>query len=66
MSVHPIRFVLNGLPHQAAGVDPHLSLLQYLREELRLTGTKEGCAEGDDSRTVEALEADLDLAQRQA
>ena len=47
MSVHPIRFVLNGVPHQAAGVDPHVSLLQYLREELRLTGTKEGCAEGD-------------------
>ena len=43
----PIRFVLNGVPHEAAGVDPHVSLLQYLREDLRLTGTKEGCAEGD-------------------
>ena len=47
MDSHPIRFVLNGRPVSAAGVDPHLSLLQYLREELRLTGTKEGCAEGD-------------------
>ena len=47
MQPQPIRFVLNGVPHQAAGVDPHASLLQYLREQLHLTGTKEGCAEGD-------------------
>ncbi len=47
MQPQPIRFVLNGVPHQAAGVDPHVSLLQYLREQLHLTGTKEGCAEGD-------------------
>ena len=47
MQPQPIRFVLNGTPHQAAGVDPHVSLLQYLREQLHLTGTKEGCAEGD-------------------
>ena len=47
MNQTPIRFLLNGKLHEAAGVDPHVSLLQYLREELRLTGTKEGCAEGD-------------------
>ena len=47
MPSQPIRFILNGVPHQAAGVDPHTSLLQYLREQLHLTGTKEGCAEGD-------------------
>jgi len=47
MAQTPIRFLLNGNLHEAAGVDPHVSLLQYLREELRLTGTKEGCAEGD-------------------
>ena len=47
MSAHTIRFILNGKPVCAAGVDPHVSLLQYLREALRLTGTKEGCAEGD-------------------
>ena len=47
MDSQPVRFILNGRLVSAAGVDPHVSLLQYLREELRLTGTKEGCAEGD-------------------
>ena len=47
MQPQPIRFVVNGTPHHVAGVDPHTSLLQYLREQLHLTGTKEGCAEGD-------------------
>jgi xanthine dehydrogenase small subunit len=43
----PIRFLLNGSPHQVRDVDPHTSVLAYLREHLFLTGTKEGCAEGD-------------------
>jgi xanthine dehydrogenase small subunit len=42
-----LSFVLNGQPVQVRGGDPAATLLAYLRRERRLTGTKEGCAEGD-------------------
>lgn len=42
-----IRFVVNGTPVAVSGVPPTLTLLQWLRYERRLVGTKEGCAEGD-------------------
>jgi xanthine dehydrogenase small subunit len=42
-----IRFVLDGKVETIAGVEPTKSVLNYLRENLRRTGTKEGCAEGD-------------------
>ena len=41
-----IRFRLNGRDVEAASVDPHEPLLHFLRAR-GLTGTKEGCAEGE-------------------
>ena len=40
-----IRFVLNGAP-VSAKVDKKISLLHLLREQLGLTGAKEGCGAG--------------------
>ncbi len=42
-----IRFLLNGDLVSVDEIKPTLSVLQFLREQRRLTGTKEGCAEGD-------------------
>ncbi|CAN5118121.1 xanthine dehydrogenase small subunit [soil metagenome] len=42
-----VRFLLNGEVVEAPGVDPTRTLLEHLRGDLRRTGTKEGCAEGD-------------------
>ena len=43
----PIRFLLDGEVRELAGIDPTLTVLNLLRYDLRRTGTKEGCAEGD-------------------
>jgi xanthine dehydrogenase small subunit len=42
-----IRFLLNGEVEVLTGVDPTRTVLQHLRYSRGLTGTKEGCAEGD-------------------
>ena len=41
-----MRFTLNGEPREAAS-PPMSRLLDVLREEFGLTGTKEGCGEGE-------------------
>jgi len=41
-----IRFIVNG-EQRAVQVAPMKRLLDVLREDLRLTGTKEGCGEGE-------------------
>ncbi|MCS6891493.1 MAG: FAD binding domain-containing protein [Rhodovarius sp.] len=52
-----IAFTLNGQPRLLpAGTSPTRTLLDWLREEARLTGTKEGCAEGDCGACTVVLE----------
>ena len=59
MSANLIRFVLNGEIVEARVEDPTKTVLQFLREDRRLKGTKEGCAEGDcGACTVVVLEED--------
>ena len=42
----PLQIAVNGEIRQIL-VEPYYSLLDTLRDELRLTGTKKGCDEGD-------------------
>jgi xanthine dehydrogenase small subunit len=56
-----IRFVLDGEVVELANVDPTRTVLQFLREDLRRTGTKEGCAEGDCGACTVVL-AELDAS----
>ncbi|MDB5728600.1 MAG: FAD-binding molybdopterin dehydrogenase [Noviherbaspirillum sp.] len=43
----PIRFFHRGAIRTVSDASPTRTVLQHLREDLRCTGTKEGCAEGD-------------------
>ena len=70
MKMRKIRFTLNGKPYSLS-VKPWRTLLELIREDLSLTGTKEGCGQGEcgscsvimggktvNSCLVPALEAD--------
>jgi xanthine dehydrogenase small subunit len=54
-----IRFYLNDAEVIVENASPSTTLLNFLRQERRLTGTKEGCAEGDcGACTVVVLDRD--------
>lgn len=46
MEKTPIALTVNGEPHEAA-FDPYKTLLEVLREDLNLCGTKHGCELGE-------------------
>ena len=46
-SPQPVRFFHQGRVVDVTGVHPTRSVLDWLREDARCTGTKEGCNEGD-------------------
>jgi len=46
MSKHTLSITVNGHPYTAS-VGGSTTLLEFLRDTLHLTGTKNGCAEGD-------------------
>ncbi len=47
MQVKPLRFIHRNAVVERQNVPPTRTLLQLIREDLGLTGTKEGCNEGD-------------------
>ncbi len=54
----PVRFTINGTQRSFAG-DPMTRLLDVLRESFGLTGTKEGCGEGECGACTVLLDGEI-------
>jgi aldehyde oxidoreductase len=58
-----INFILNGVPQKVI-VDPQKNLLKVIREDMRLTGTKEGCSAGHCGTCAVFLDGEVVLSCR--
>ena len=62
----PIRFFHRGQTVEVSSADPTRSVLDWLREDARCTGTKEGCNEGDCGACTVVIGTLADAADPQA
>ncbi len=61
--MHEINFILNGSPRRVI-VDPQKSLLKVIREDLKLTGTKDGCSAGHCGTCAVLMDGEVVLSCR--
>jgi len=61
--MHEINFILNGAPRRVI-VDPQKSLLKIIREDLKLTGTKDGCSAGHCGSCAVLMDGEVVLSCR--
>ncbi|WP_154605004.1 MULTISPECIES: (2Fe-2S)-binding protein [Arthrobacter] len=54
----PVNVVVNGVRHEVH-VDPRLALVDFLREDLELTGTNVGCRTGDCGACTVSVDGDV-------